>query len=40
MRNNLVHGYFGSDLEVLWDTIQRDVPALIPKLQRILDDQR
>ena len=36
MRNNLVHEYFGSDLAIVWDTIQHDIPALVPKLGEIL----
>jgi uncharacterized protein with HEPN domain len=36
MRNRLVHGYDAVDLDVLWDTIQVDLPALIEKLERIL----
>ena len=28
MRNALAHGYFAVDLEIVWRTIQRDLPAL------------
>lgn len=28
MRNILVHEYFGVDLEEIWQTIERDLPAL------------
>jgi len=28
MRDKLIHGYFGVDTKVLWDTIQRDIPKL------------
>lgn len=28
MRNVLAHGYFKIDLEILWRTIQRDLPTL------------
>ncbi len=36
MRNRLIHGYDKVDLEVLWDTIQDDLPALIAQLQQAL----
>lgn len=36
MRNRLVHGYDQVDLDVLWDTIEFDLPPLILRLQRIL----
>lgn len=28
MRNRVTHGYFDIDLEVVWNTITRDLPAL------------
>lgn len=28
MRDFLIHGYFGVDLQVVWVTAERDVPAL------------
>lgn len=36
MRNRLVHGYDKVDLDVLWDTIQDDLPALMVQLQEAL----
>jgi uncharacterized protein with HEPN domain len=39
MRNRLVHGYDKIDLDVLWDTIEYDLPPLIAELHRILDEQ-
>jgi len=38
MRNRLVHGYDSIDLDVLWDTIEDDLPPLIDELERILDE--
>jgi uncharacterized protein with HEPN domain len=35
-RNRLVHGYDLIDLDVLWDTIQYDLPPLVVELRRIL----
>jgi len=36
MRNRLIHGYDKVDLDVLWDTIQDDLPALIVGLREAL----
>ncbi len=35
MRNRLIHGYFQVDLNILWETVTRDIPALIPELQAL-----
>lgn len=37
--DRLVHGYDKVDLNVLWDTIQDDLPPLIAELERILGRQ-
>jgi uncharacterized protein with HEPN domain len=36
MRNRLVHDYFGMDPEILWDTIQNDLPGLVEPLRKLL----
>ena len=36
MRNILIHDYDDVDLDVVWDTIQRDVPPLIVRLEKYL----
>ncbi len=36
MRNRLVHGYNTVDLDVLWDTIQDDLPPLEAALTSLL----
>ncbi|NGZ06561.1 MAG: DUF86 domain-containing protein [Magnetococcales bacterium] len=38
MRNVLVHAYFSVDLGTVWKTAVDEIPALIPQLQRILDE--
>lgn len=35
MRNRMAHGYFEIDLNVVWDTIQTDIPALESSLRSI-----
>lgn len=36
MRNILAHGYFKIDLEIVWRTIQRDLPKLEHQVQMIV----
>ena len=36
MRNRLVHDYFGMDPEIIWDTIQNDLPPLVEPLRNLL----
>jgi len=36
MRNRLIHGYDSVDHDVLWDTIEIDLPPLIIELEKIL----
>lgn len=39
MRNLLIHEYDGVDLEIVWETVQRDLPKLVAALEAIsLDD--
>lgn len=33
MRNRLIHIYYDIDLDVLWNTIARDIPRLIEELE-------
>jgi uncharacterized protein with HEPN domain len=34
MRNRLVHGYFNLNLQRVWETVQEDIPRLIPNWKR------
>ena len=36
MRNRIVHVYFKVDAKLMWDTIQNDLPPLIPELEKLL----
>ena len=36
MRNRLIHGYFDINLDIVWETIQTDLPELIESLQKVL----
>lgn len=37
MRHRLIHGYDRVDLEVVWQTLQNDIPTLIDALKRALE---
>jgi len=39
MRNRLIHGYDQVDLNILWDTIEDDLPPLIAELEKILESE-
>lgn len=36
MRNNLIHGYFGIELKLVWDVIQKDIPPFKEQIKEIL----
>jgi len=38
MRDKLIHGYAGVDTEVLWQTIEKDVPKLKAQIGKVLSD--
>ena len=37
MRNVVIHEYFGVDKEVIWRTVQEDLPALKSELAKIIN---
>jgi uncharacterized protein with HEPN domain len=36
MRDKLIHEYFGVDLALVWDVVERDLPNVRPKLQELI----
>ncbi len=38
MRNMVIHGYFGVDVEVIWRTVQEDLPPLRTAIARMVGD--
>ncbi len=36
MRDKVIHGYFTIRLELVWDTVQRDLPQLQEEIGRML----
>ena len=37
MRHRLVHAYFAINLDILWHTVQNDLPPLITELEKIFE---
>ncbi len=40
MRDKLIHEYHGVDLQIVWKTVQEDVPALLPLVEKALAEER
>jgi uncharacterized protein with HEPN domain len=36
MRNQLIHGYFGIDWQIVWDVVKKDLPVLKRNIQKIM----
>jgi uncharacterized protein with HEPN domain len=36
MRNRLSHGYFDINLDIVWETVTKDLPALVVELEKLL----
>jgi uncharacterized protein with HEPN domain len=36
MRNIIIHEYHGVNLQIIWQTVKEDLPALVPLLEKIL----
>ena len=39
MRNALIHRYDDIDMDVVWETVERDIPRLIGQLERLLETE-
>ncbi|MBA7627386.1 hypothetical protein ES703_34848 [subsurface metagenome] len=39
LRHRIVHEYFGIDLEIIWQILQKDLPELRQKITRIIGDE-
>ena len=37
MRDKLIHEYFGVDLEIIWEVIQKDLPSIKPSIIEAID---
>ena len=36
LRNRLIHGYFDVDLDIVWDTVNTDLPPVVRLLQLLV----
>lgn len=39
MRDKLIHGYFGVDLERVWETVRDDLPPLVEAIKAMLAEE-
>lgn len=37
MRNIIIHEYFGVDMDLVWDTIQKDLPNFKKQIENLLE---
>ena len=40
MRNRIVHGYSGVNMQIVWDTVSADIPMLHEELKQVLFDSK
>ena len=40
MRDKLIHDYLGVDIDVIWETIQHDIPLLENLLRSIISEEK
>ena len=38
MRNRIVHGYSGVNMQIVWDTVSEDIPMLSQSFENLLHD--
>ena len=36
MRNRTIHGYDDLDMDIVWETVERDIPRLIQQIERLV----
>ncbi len=36
MRNRLIHAYFDINLDIVWSTVQEELPDLVSKIEKII----
>ena len=40
MRNRVIHRYDDIDMDIVWDTVEQDIPRLITQLERLVEEER
>jgi len=38
MRDRLIHGYATIDLEIVWTTVEAEIPTLVAQLETVRDE--
>ncbi|MBW2252094.1 MAG: DUF86 domain-containing protein [Deltaproteobacteria bacterium] len=38
MRDQLIHDYFGVDIDTVWLTVEKDIPKLKNEIERIIEN--
>ncbi|MBI4980028.1 DUF86 domain-containing protein [Candidatus Woesearchaeota archaeon] len=38
-RDKVIHGYFGIDLDIVWDITQKDLPLLKKQIKKVLSEK-
>ena len=39
MRDKLIHDYLGVDIDAVWDTVEKDIPALKNRLRDLMEKE-
>ncbi len=39
MRDKLIHDYFGVDLNLVWETVEKEIPVLKEKMKNIIEKE-
>ena len=39
MRDKVIHEYFGVKLAIVWEAIERDIPALVPLISEVINTE-
>ena len=39
MRNRLIHGYFDIDLDIVWKTVNKDIPGLKKEVEKVIENE-
>ena len=38
MRDKVIHGYFVVDYKMVWLTVKEDIPQMMPKIKKVIDE--
>ena len=38
MRDKVIHSYFTVDYKMVWLTVREDIPRMMPKIKKVIDD--